>query len=35
MAKGKLKVRCDVEGDYLEAMFDQKAGVFRGTATIR
>ena len=32
MAKGKLKVWYDAEGDYLEVMFDQKEGYFRETA---
>jgi uncharacterized protein YuzE len=33
MAKTKLKVWYDPEGDYLEVIFDQKQGYFRETAT--
>ena len=32
MAGRKLKVWYDAEGDYLEVIFDQKAGYFRETA---
>ena len=32
MAERKLKVWYDAEGDYLEVIFDQKAGYFRETA---
>ncbi len=32
MAEKKLKVWYDSEGDYLEVIFDQKAGYFRETA---
>jgi uncharacterized protein YuzE len=32
MAKRKLKVWYDPEGDYLEVIFDQKQGYFRETA---
>jgi uncharacterized protein YuzE len=32
MAKTKLKVWYDPEGDYLEVIFDQKQGYFRETA---
>ena len=32
MARGKLKVWYDPEGDYLEVMFHQKEGCFRETA---
>lgn len=32
MAKRRLKVWYDTEGDYLEVIFDQKAGYFRETA---
>jgi uncharacterized protein YuzE len=32
MAERKLKVWFDAEGDYLEVIFDQKAGYFRDTA---
>jgi uncharacterized protein YuzE len=32
MAKKKLKVWYDPEGDYLEVIFDQKQGYFRETA---
>jgi len=31
MAEKKLKVWYDSEGDYLEVIFDQKAGYFRET----
>jgi uncharacterized protein YuzE len=33
MAERKLKVWYDVEGDYLEVIFDQKPGYFRETAS--
>jgi uncharacterized protein YuzE len=32
MAKRKLKIWYDPEGDYLEVIFDQKQGYFRETA---
>jgi uncharacterized protein YuzE len=32
MAERKLKVWYDAEGDYLEVIFDQRAGYFRETA---
>ena len=32
MTVRKLKVWYDGEGDYLEVMFEQRAGVFRATA---
>jgi uncharacterized protein YuzE len=32
MAKRKLKVWYDPEGDYLEVIFDQRQGYFRETA---
>jgi len=31
MAERKLKIWYDAEGDYLEVIFDQKAGYFRET----
>ncbi len=31
MAKGKLKIWYDREGDYLEVIFDQREGFFRET----
>lgn len=33
MAKKKLRVWYDPEGDFLEVIFDQKAGYFRETAS--
>jgi hypothetical protein len=33
MAKRKLKVWYDPEGDFLEVIFDQKPGYFRETAS--
>lgn len=32
MAEKKLKIWYDKEGDFLEVMFEQRAGVFRETA---
>jgi uncharacterized protein YuzE len=32
MAKKRVKVWYDPEGDFLEVMFDRKPGYFRGTA---
>jgi uncharacterized protein YuzE len=32
MAEKRLKIWFDPEGDYLEVIFDQKAGYFRETA---
>ncbi len=32
MAKRKVKIWYDPEGDYLEVMFDQKPGYFRETS---
>ena len=32
MAEKRLKIRYDREGDFLEVMFEQRAGVFRETA---
>jgi uncharacterized protein YuzE len=32
MAKMKLKIWYDKEGDFLEVMFEQRTGVFRETA---
>ncbi len=33
MAERKLKIWYDPEGDYLEVLFDQKAGYFRETSS--
>jgi hypothetical protein len=33
MARKKLKIWYDREGDYLEVIFEQKAGFFRETAS--
>lgn len=33
MAEKKLKIWYDREGDYLEVIFDQRAGFFRETAS--
>jgi uncharacterized protein YuzE len=33
MAERKVKIWYDPEGDYLEVIFDQKAGYFRETAS--
>ena len=33
MAKGRVRIWYDVEGDYLEVLFDQGPGYFRETAS--
>jgi hypothetical protein len=33
MARDKIRVWYDAEGDYLEVIFDQRKGVFRPTAS--
>jgi len=33
MARDKVKIWYDPEGDYLEVIFDQKAGYFRETSS--
>ena len=33
MARDKVKIWYDPEGDYLEVMFDQRAGYFRETSS--
>jgi len=32
LARGRVKVWYDVQGDYLEVLFDQRPGYFRETA---
>jgi len=33
LARDRVKIWYDVEGDYLEVLFDQRPGYFRGTAS--